>query len=263
MSRTLAISVGGALGKEETKQLSNLFSELDAPARKVALSACRAYKRCSDIRSQMRVRNEFKQFLKNLKRVGRALKCLETGLSRLDAHTRSSFGGRRLVFLCDLIREAHMLEGPVLLPIPGESKLPRDYFKRMHIADPAEPFEVFFKTHKATVHYTAKEIRFLQNRLDSTRLGRMTRRGTFSRGGGLQYALTRLFEDRAKPRLRPTRIEERISQVLNLLDKGGPSINPESRRGCDAVRKAIKRLSDAHKLQCDRYLNYHLNLSSN
>jgi hypothetical protein len=81
----------------------------------------------------------------------------------------------------------------------------------------------------------------------------MTGHGAFSRGGGLR--------NRATPRLKAAIIEERISQILNLLDRGGPSVGPD-RRGSDAVRKAIKRVSQAHKLQCDRYLDYNLKVRS-
>lgn len=240
----------------ETQRLRSLFRELDPRARKVALKVCHAYKRRGDIHAQEKVREECKQFLKNLKLASKALRSLESGLLELDARTRSSLGGNRLAFLWDLIREAHMLGQPALLPIFGDSILPEDYFRLMQIADPAQPFEEFFRIRKAAIQRAAKETRYIDE-LRSARLGRMTKRGTFSRGGGIQYALMRLFHDRAKPRPNSKQIEERVSKVLKLLDGGGANIDADT-GGCAAVRKAIKRLPEAYKHRCDQYLNYHL-----
>jgi len=242
------------MSKGKTTRLDDLFNEMDPVAHRLALSICRSYKRRSDIRAQTRVRDEFGRFLKELKRAEQALLLLERDLVRLDTPIRASLGDR-IASWCRMIRRAHIPVGSAVpLPIPGQQT---NYFARMHLANPVEPLEKFLEMRSATVLYARKEALFLRKYLESSNLGRVRARGTFSRPGGLQYALNRLFRERAKT-IKPKEIEELIAQILNKLDGGGASIDPD-KGGCDAVRKAIGRMSETHKLQCDQYLNYHLN----
>jgi hypothetical protein len=242
------------MSKGRTTRLDDLFNEMDPAARRLALSICRSYKRRRDIRAQKRVRDEFGSFLKELKRAEQALLLLERDLVRLDTRIRASLGDR-IASWCRMIRRAHIPAGiAVPLPIPNQQT---NYFARMHLANPVEPLEKFLEMRTATVLYARREALFLRKYLESSNLGRVEARGTFSRSGGLQYTLNRLFRERTTT-IKPKVIDERIARVLNKLDDGGPSIDPD-KGGCDAVRKAIGRMSKTHKLQCDQYLHYHLN----
>jgi len=242
------------MSKDKTTPLHGLFNEMDPVARRLALNICRSYKRRRDIRALKRVRDEFGSFLKELKRAEQALLLLERDLVRLDMRIRASLGDR-IASWSRMIRSAHVPVGTAVpLPIPGQQT---DYFARMHLANPVEPLEKFLEMRTATVLYARKEALFLRRYLESSNLGRVEARGTFSRSGGLQYALNRLFRERATT-IKPKAIEERIAQLLNKLDGGGPSIDLY-KGGCDAVRKAIGRMSETHKRQCDQYLHYHLN----
>ena len=242
------------MSKGKKERLDDLFNEMDPVARRLALSICRSYKRRRDIRSQERVRDEFRSFLKELKQAEQVLLLIARDLVRLDMRIRASLGDR-IASWCRKIRTAHIpADAAVLLPFPGQQT---DYFARKHLANPVEPLEKFLEMRSATVLYARKEAQFLRKYLESSNLGRVSARGTFSRSGGLQYALNRLFKERAKA-IKPKEIEERIAQILNKLDGGGPSIDPD-KGGSDAVRKAIGRMPETHKLQCDQYLHYHLN----
>ena len=242
------------MSKGRTRRLEDLFNELDPVARHLALSICQSYKDRRDVHAQEKVRDEFGCFLKELKRAERVLRVLERDLVKLDLRIRSILGNR-VASWCRIIRRAHIpTEAAAPLPIPHETT---DYFARMHLANPVEPLEKYLEMRTATVLYVRKESLFLRRYLGSPNLGQVKARGTFSRPGGLQYALMRLFRARAKT-LKPRVIEERIAEILNKLDGGGPSIGPD-KGGCDAVRKAIVRTSVGHKVQCDRYLHYHLN----
>lgn len=242
------------MSKGKTTRLDDLFNEMDSVARRLALNICRSYKRRTDISAQKSVRDEFGSFLKGLKQAEQTLLLLERDLVRLDMRIRASLGDR-IASWCRMIRRAHIPVGSAVpLPIPGQQV---DYFAQMHLANPVEPLEKFLEMRTATVHYARKEALFLRKYLESSNLGLVEARGTFSRPGGLQYALNRLFKERTKT-IKPKEIQERIARILNKLDGGGPSIDPD-KGGCDAVRKAIGRMSETHKLQCDQYLNYHLN----
>ena len=239
--------------------LGNSFDELVPPARRIAVRICRAYERRDDIRRQRMIRQEFDQFLGRVKEVRKILLRLERDLIKLNANVLSSLGIHRLSWLSNVIREAHIPPGTSLsLPI-GRRQLNRtNFLKSMNATDPAEPLEELLRTHRSMVPYVHQEARFLRLKLQSIPSGRIIVRGIFTKGGAFQYSLMRLFQYHAKSRLTKARIEMRISQILNLMDKGGPSADS---RGCDAVRKSVKRLSANHKLHCDRYLEFHLNSS--
>ena len=103
------------------RELNPLLAELDSPARRVALSVCRAYKNPHENDVYADLRNEFDKKMRRSKRTARALRKLAAGLVELNSSIESSLQDD-VSSWCDAIREARMPEdSAVLLPIYAQT----------------------------------------------------------------------------------------------------------------------------------------------
>lgn len=231
--------------------LAELLGGLNSDARTIALRACRSYER-RDLEIP-RIKRELAKDWAMLKRGRQTLKKLGAVLRKLDANVGLTTK-LKMQTLSELVRANHV---PHDAPIPLTSFFRKyfwlDYFKNDGSPDPAEPLVQLCEAAARFQPFVLKELGVLDKRI---RLAVPTRRDRvmlFSRNGSLQYALFVMFQQFATPRLTKKQIEEKIVKILNVLDKGGASVD-EIGHGCAAVRMAIKRLDNQYKHRCDRYL---------
>jgi hypothetical protein len=232
-------------------ELAELLVGLNSDARTIALGACRSYKH-RDLEIK-RIKRELAKDRALLKRGRQTLKNLGTVLGKLDANVGLTTK-LKMQTLGELVRANHV---PPDASIPLKSFFRKyfwlDYFKNEGLPDPAEPLVQLCEAAARFQRFVLAELGVLDKRIRLTVPTRRDRVMLFSRNGSLQYVLSVIFQQFATPRLTKKQIEEKIAKILNVLDKGGASVD-EIGHGCAAVRMAIKRLDNQYKHRCDRYL---------
>jgi hypothetical protein len=242
-------------------RLKELLQGLDPQARRVALRVCRAYQDPHDTLADDEIRAAFDFQTRVARRAVRALKKLEKGLAKLEADVKGTLKGDTGSWY-DVLREAHIPDGsPALLPTYEVEPTSKDYLRIKNIPDPAEPFERFLHMQHEGRRLAKKEADFVQSWIQTRARPKKRKITLFSFSGALQYTLQSLFKRQAPGRrLQGNEIETQITRILNVLDDGGPNIDPV-RKDCAAIRVAIKRLPDRRKIWCDKFLAHQLNSS--
>jgi len=242
-------------------RLKELLLELDPQARSVALRVCLAYRDSQNTEAYDEIRAVFEKQNLAAKRSVRALRRLEKGLAKLEAEVKGTLKGDTGSWY-DVLREAHIPDrSPALLPIYGEERTLRDYLRIRKIPDPAELLERFLQLQHEVRRLAKTEAEFVQSWVQIRVRPKRRPIALFSASGALQYTLQNLFAGRTNGRhLHNNEIEVRIARILTELDSGGRTIDPD-RNDCAAIRAAIKRLSDRHRIWCDRFLAHQLNSS--
>jgi hypothetical protein len=238
------------------KQLPpSVFQELKPKARDIALSICRVAQSDDESAEFREMRSEFDVQTRRTKRVLRALKVLERGLTELETDLEKSMRGDART-ICDALREAHIPpNSPALLPHRFEVFTLKNYLSVLKLSDPAELLENFFQLKTALLAFAREEKKTIQRWLESRKPPKRRTLATFSIPGARQYALKTLFSHYANKSMRKNQIESRVARILMAVDNGTLTINAY-RKDCAAVQKAIQRLSNRDKGRIDRRLRY-------